>query len=120
MLTACLTPVRADVAASTGDSPRDKVWDMMWRMATVTWTPSRTVYYDHSNEVIGPFVFQQGVTYIGMPYTQSMSSIERFTRSFANNQDGVLTNFQPWVPVQYTSAPGGNDTIDILMGNMNM
>lgn len=118
-----LSSAAAATAASaqglTGAQAREKAWDMMWRMATVKWSPSKTVYFMHQSEQIDGKTYTAGTNYVGMPYTASMKSLELFVRSFQDpDGDGIYDQFQPWVPVQYESMGDENiDTIDILMGN---
>ncbi|MBQ9387347.1 MAG: hypothetical protein IJU01_01645 [Lachnospiraceae bacterium] len=119
IITGSFSSAAADTPALTGAQAREKVWTMMWRMATVKWSPSSTVYYEHQSEQIAGKTYSAGTVYVGMPYTQSSKSIDLFIRSFNDfDNDGVLDQFKPWVPVQYTSLSSENiDTIDILMGN---
>lgn len=112
------------IAAQTGRlifgaTARDRVWNRMWEMATVVWSPSRTVYYSHQSELISARVFDRDKIYVGMPYTQSSGSIERFYDGFADDDsDGILDEFADWLPVPY-DVPGDDniDTIDLYMGN---
>ena len=109
----------AEGGSITGDEARDKVWQRMWDMATVVWTPSRDVHYGHQSEQIAQKTWKMGTTYVGMPYTQSMGTLERFVSGFEDPvTDGIYETFRPWLPVIYSSLESsGVDTADIIMGN---
>lgn len=68
---------------------RAKAVETMRRMATVEWTPDRTLdYYCSCAGKVHRQIFPAGVTQHGIPYTHTMKSLESFLDCFT--EDGKL------------------------------
>jgi len=129
MVISCISAVPAQ-AGTAGDAAREKAWDNMWKQATIFWSPSSTIEYEHSSDQLSGSKFYAGFAYVGIPYTQSMSSLSRNISAFQGVMtDGRYGNFNSWVPTtalttfEKTYLSSGKtgtakvDTIDIIMGN---
>lgn len=85
---------------------RAKAVETMRRMATVEWTPDRTLdYYCSCAGKVHRQIFPAGVTQHGIPYTHSMKSLEGFLDCFT--EDGKL---KPHIKSE------GYDGFDLYLG----
>lgn len=83
-----VTGLWLDISRSSGDLPqtlqerRTKVVDYMVQMATVKWTPTKTLVYlpkvSFKPTSISFQIYLEGKTYTGIPYNHSHGSLQRF------------------------------------------
>ena len=78
----------SDQLSETLQARQDKVVDYMNAMATVKWTPAKTMHYTSNNGT--DQTYTAGTVYTGLPYNGHNGSYERFLSVMdSQNEDGV-------------------------------